>query len=67
MSELISSGAIAGQETQPQSDSTAQKQVYEKPQFIYRAPLEAMAGTGCSIAAGGKNYGFPGGCNFTYS
>jgi hypothetical protein len=32
------------------------KKTYEKPQIIYRAPLEAMAGF-CSPASGGKRLG----------
>jgi hypothetical protein len=41
-------------DTAPQEQPT--KKTYEKPQVIYRAPLEAMAGL-CPELGGGKEFG----------
>lgn len=60
MSDPKTTGAMAEQETKVPEQVT-QKKVYEKPQIVYRAPLEAMAGV-CS--SGGKAVG---GCTIVMS
>jgi len=42
-----------------QQETEVLKQPYEKPEVIYRAPLEATAGQ-CTPSGGGKTAGAPG-------